>query len=643
MEDNYTFNVDIETGNSPKSLADLRKEAKELRNQLLNLEEGTEEYSNTLSQLGKTLGDIKDNTELAKAVTQDFGQQMANVTGTLKGISGGVTAITGALSLMGVEMGEDTKVLKTLTSLMAMTQGIAAVESGIKAFKGLTTAIRAATVAQKGLNTAMKANVFIAIASVALTAVGALVSYKNAAKEAAEEQAELNRQMREETLAKWGQDFQDYQADFAKRMAKRRKEMEADGKSRVEIERMVAEETKKEYDKQKAELDRLLKAQKDYEFAIEASKKRIASGAVKGLLAEGEARSIESNKEQLKRLGLAIEEATRRTNDWDEAVKDANLDVRIAERNVRSATRTVTTEVKTVTKELDAATNTERNFFSDIVNGWNLVEVNTKTGAETVIKTVDGLITRLQQAGLNDEANFFSGFMTVDKVDDVKTYLDMNIEQIEEFVQHADILSDEIIEHLRTAKDEGVITMEELSDFWKNFIEGNEHVLQEFKDISSGYEGALADATAPLEVVQAASLDNQKKYNELMIRVLDERISWLNEFGTEEERAEISRYLAQKAALTKQTEIYAEYKAATEEYNQTIQKLRKEYAEKEDSFWEYMVQQSGNLQQELREKELQAEIDYWEELKSCATEGTEQYEAIVEKIAELTQELNDLK
>lgn len=647
MEDNYTFNVDIETQKSTTSVASLRKEVKDLKDQLLNLEVGTEDYNRVLQECADKTHTLKEMNEDLRASAADVGERLGNISKTLAGVSGGVQVVTSGLSLMGIEMGKDNELMKTLVSLMSMTQGFQAIDDGVKAFARLTRGTKMATIAQKGLNLAVKAFPAVAIGAAIGFVVSKLIDWANAADDAKQKQKELNDEILRQNQKQYEDDQNALLDEFLKGLARRRKELEADGKSRVEIERQVRQEVQGEYDRQAEILRDNNKKYKEYLEAKEQLKEFYAKREQERGLSRREELTLESNLESLDR---GMDEASHKAvvasgamTKLRDVITDLSLDIRILERNTKDASDGTAEGVKKLKKELDAVTNTERNFFSDIVNGWNLVEVDTKTGAETIIKTVDGLITRLQQAGLGGEADFFSGFMTVDKVKDVQTYLDMNIDQIEEFVQHADVLSDEIIGHLRTAQKEGVITMKELGDFWKSFIEGNEHVLQEFQDISSGYEAALADAAAPVEVIQAASLDNQKKYNELMIRVLDERIRWLNEFGTAEERAEISRYLAQKAALTKQTEIYAEYEAATEEFNNTIQKLRKEYAEKQDSFWEYMVQQSGNLQQKLREDELQAEINYWEELKNCATEGTEQYEAIVEKIAELTQELNDLK
>ena len=44
--------IDIEVGNAVKSLSDLRKEINELKSQLYETKEGTEEYEKTLQTLG---------------------------------------------------------------------------------------------------------------------------------------------------------------------------------------------------------------------------------------------------------------------------------------------------------------------------------------------------------------------------------------------------------------------------------------------------------------------------------------------------------------------------------------------------------------------------------------------------------------
>ena len=52
--------VDIETGNAQKSIKSLRTELKGLRDQLVNLDKGTDEYSETLQKAANIQHELKE-------------------------------------------------------------------------------------------------------------------------------------------------------------------------------------------------------------------------------------------------------------------------------------------------------------------------------------------------------------------------------------------------------------------------------------------------------------------------------------------------------------------------------------------------------------------------------------------------------
>lgn len=153
-----TQNVDIlqvNTAPSIKSVSDLKKEIKDLKGQLLSLEQGTKEYNDVLVEVADKTHQLKEVQEQVSKSSQDFGDRVANVRGTVMGLTGAFQAVLGSLSLMGVNLGDDVKMLKMLNSAMAITQGVAAIDSGVKAFKALTISIKASTMAMSGLKKAL--------------------------------------------------------------------------------------------------------------------------------------------------------------------------------------------------------------------------------------------------------------------------------------------------------------------------------------------------------------------------------------------------------------------------------------------------------------------------------------------------------
>lgn len=156
--------LQIDTSKGQQSIAGLRKEIKSLKDQLVGLEEGTKEYNDVLVEVANKTHQLAEIQEQVRKSSQDFGDQLANVRGTITGVSGAFQTVLGSLSLMGVELGDDVKMLKMLQSAMAITQGVAAIDAGIKSFKALSISIKAATAATSGFKKALIA-----------TGIGALV------------------------------------------------------------------------------------------------------------------------------------------------------------------------------------------------------------------------------------------------------------------------------------------------------------------------------------------------------------------------------------------------------------------------------------------------------------------------------------
>lgn len=136
--------VKIKTSESTKTVKELRKELKDLKDQLLNTQKGTEDYNNAMRQAANIQKELKDQMLEVNNSAMDFGQKIGNATKAMSGISGAITAATGALSLFGIENEEaQKKITATMTTLIGITQGLAKMDDGVKAFKRLSIAINA--------------------------------------------------------------------------------------------------------------------------------------------------------------------------------------------------------------------------------------------------------------------------------------------------------------------------------------------------------------------------------------------------------------------------------------------------------------------------------------------------------------------
>lgn len=134
--------VQVKTGDSVKTLKEMRKELRDLRDQLVNTQKGTEEYNQTVQKAANIQHELREQMQEINASAMDLGQKLGNATKAMTGISGAITAATGALSLFGIENEEAQKRIQTtMTALIGITQGLSKMDDGVKAFKRLTLAI----------------------------------------------------------------------------------------------------------------------------------------------------------------------------------------------------------------------------------------------------------------------------------------------------------------------------------------------------------------------------------------------------------------------------------------------------------------------------------------------------------------------
>ena len=148
--------VKIQTGESARTVKELRKELRDLKDQLLSTQQGTDEYNRTMVRAADIQHELKEQMEEINSSAMDFGQKLGNVTKTMTGISGAITAATGALSLFGIENEEaQKKITATMTSLIGITEGLSKMDDGIKAFKRLTIAVNSSSKAMGVFKTAL--------------------------------------------------------------------------------------------------------------------------------------------------------------------------------------------------------------------------------------------------------------------------------------------------------------------------------------------------------------------------------------------------------------------------------------------------------------------------------------------------------
>lgn len=134
---NHQRKVGDYTGGVIDAFAQLRGEIKKYKAELLQAEEGSEEYEQALAKLGEAQFRMKDMTEQAKYAVADVGEVLGAVSKTAQGVVGGFNAMQGVMALAGGESENLQKVMVKLQAGMAIVQGLQGLEGMIDSVKGL--------------------------------------------------------------------------------------------------------------------------------------------------------------------------------------------------------------------------------------------------------------------------------------------------------------------------------------------------------------------------------------------------------------------------------------------------------------------------------------------------------------------------
>ena len=185
--------LEIDTSKSASSMKELRTQIKQLKDELVGLDQGSQEYADTLVVLGEKMHQLKEINEQVARTNTDFGDTLGNISNVMAGGVGAVQGLTAGLSLLGVEMGDDNKLTQTLIKSMALLQSLGSMDKAIKSFRALATVMKSNIAMAGGLGKALKAlavsNPFTLIlaAAAALLAIGVkIISMFNDAAQAAE-------------------------------------------------------------------------------------------------------------------------------------------------------------------------------------------------------------------------------------------------------------------------------------------------------------------------------------------------------------------------------------------------------------------------------------------------------------------------
>jgi hypothetical protein len=129
--------VKIDTDPAIKSLKDLRAELNEFKNQMANLDEGSEEFLELANKAGEAKHKIDEINESIKGASSDFGDMLGNISNVAAGITGAFQAVSGGLQAMGLKSEAIDKTLVKMQGLMAVTDGLSKMDTALKSWDKL--------------------------------------------------------------------------------------------------------------------------------------------------------------------------------------------------------------------------------------------------------------------------------------------------------------------------------------------------------------------------------------------------------------------------------------------------------------------------------------------------------------------------
>lgn len=238
--------ININTQPAEQGVTNVKSRIKELKQSMVELElqgkSNTKEFQQMKDELGNLTRAMKRVGQDAAEASTTFSNNFANATRVIAGASAAVQTVTGMMGLFGKEVDNDSKLMKTLVSAMAVTSGVTAIQSGVDAMKLLTRSIKASTAAQKALNAATKANPWMLLASAVVAAGTALYGFIRHSQKAEEQQRRLRAE--NERVIQTFIDLESYMNSFDAEVAmnKNTKVLKAVGDELQRIQKMVNKE-----------------------------------------------------------------------------------------------------------------------------------------------------------------------------------------------------------------------------------------------------------------------------------------------------------------------------------------------------------------------------------------------------------------
>ena len=303
-----TFDVEVDSGNSSKTLKGLREELTSINEELEQVEIGSKAFNDLSKQAAKASGEIKDIEKSFEGL--DATQRTEAFAKGFEGIAGAVAVTAGSLQLFGVESERIGQIEEKVQGAIAIAIGARGVSEGLLAAriiartvaeKASSVATKALTVAQRIYNAVLNANPIFLLVTVIAAVVTGIYALSKALKANTKDVEDNTDALlaQNEAYAK-GQ-------EFSLRLAKARGESAIELKKReIDLADTLIEQAKLRKDAAKTEEE------------IEKGRQELSDAIANRILLRTELTKLESDE----REKIAKEEEDRRKKRLEQRQKD---------------------------------------------------------------------------------------------------------------------------------------------------------------------------------------------------------------------------------------------------------------------------------------------------------------------------------
>jgi hypothetical protein len=254
MAETKTVNLEVNSNlnQTEQAVTSLRSELRKAQEDVALMAEKFGATSKEAVEAAKRAAELKDRMGDAKSLTDAFNPdaKFKALTSSLSGAAGGLSAVTGAMGLLGTESKDVEQMILKVQSAMAISQGVQAVGESVDAFKQLGAVVKSFSIVQKVVtagqwlwNAALAANPIGAIVAVVVALVAAgyalvnmFIASSDATKKAEAANKALNKELdtqikNQKAAAQETELSRDLQLGMAK----------ASGKSAAEVRKLAVE------------------------------------------------------------------------------------------------------------------------------------------------------------------------------------------------------------------------------------------------------------------------------------------------------------------------------------------------------------------------------------------------------------------